>query len=137
MSVFHQNLTLLRKSKRLSQTEAGEIFGVSQDTWSRWERDREPDYEKLIQIADFFNIRTDLLITLDLTEEKVELYPVFSELPAGRRPLLQEPEVGTETNEDSPPVNVDDWAALAARLLYLEGEVAKLRQRVKELEGKM
>lgn len=138
MSYFQQNIHLLRKSKSMTQSDAAELFETNTDTWSKWEKHRDPKYDKLIEIAAYFNVNIHDLLTKDFSAVEIQYFPFFQELPAGRSGLLSEPSEKYISEEGaSPPVNVEDWAALAARLLYLEGEVAKLRQRVKELEGKM
>ena len=56
-------LALLRKSKNMSQTELGKKFGAAQNTVSQWERGtREPDYEMLQALAEFFGASTDYLL---------------------------------------------------------------------------
>lgn len=56
-------LALLRKSKNMSQTELGKKFGAAQNTVSQWERGtREPDYEMLQALAEFFGVSTDYLL---------------------------------------------------------------------------
>lgn len=58
-----KNLKRLRKQNKLSQTEAAKIFGISQTTYSDYERDiHEPPYKTLVQIADYFNTSTDFLL---------------------------------------------------------------------------
>lgn len=134
MQLFSHNLETLRVWFKLSQSEMAEKFGVTQTSYRRWENGTEPPLETIVQIADFFKIKIDDLLKKDLSAGSVHYYPVVDDLPAPRAALLQEPGHRSGKKErEAPPVSVEDWAALAARLLYLEGEVAKLRADIKAL----
>lgn len=53
----------LRIEHKLSQNELGKIINVSGQTILNWENDiYEPSIEKLIQLADYFNVTLDYLV---------------------------------------------------------------------------
>lgn len=55
----------LREEKGLMQKELGDIIGISQNTLSQYENGkREPDYETLKKIAEYFDVSTDYLLGL-------------------------------------------------------------------------
>ncbi|MCD8221681.1 MAG: helix-turn-helix domain-containing protein [Clostridiales bacterium] len=57
------NIRKLRKEHRLSQTELGEIIGVSQQIISRMERDRNRiEIDNLLSLADYFGVSTDYIL---------------------------------------------------------------------------
>lgn len=61
--MFPQRLKELRKRKKLTQTELGEIMNVSYKTVGSWERgERQPSYETAKMIADYFEVSTDYLL---------------------------------------------------------------------------
>lgn len=61
--MFGEKLKSLRKDKKLSQEDFAIIFGVGRSTVTKWERnEREPDFDTLIKIADYFNVTTDHLL---------------------------------------------------------------------------
>lgn len=63
MIKFGERLKELRTEKNLNQTELAKIFHTSQRTISSWETGyRQPDYETLVQIADYFGVSTDYLL---------------------------------------------------------------------------
>jgi transcriptional regulator with XRE-family HTH domain len=63
MSVFGERLKKLREQRSLSQEEFGRIFQVAQTTIGMYEKgNREPNFEKLKQFADFFGVSIDYLI---------------------------------------------------------------------------
>lgn len=61
--MFANNLRNLRKEKKLSQAELGEILKLSQRTISSYEnRERFPDQNTLNNIADYFQVSVDFLL---------------------------------------------------------------------------
>lgn len=58
-----ERLAAARKHSKLSQEEAATRLGVSRQTLSKWENgDGMPDSEKLILIADLYNLSLDVLL---------------------------------------------------------------------------
>ena len=63
MNYFSKNLKELRIEKGLSQQELAQIFNVTQSTVAKWESgDREPNFSILIELSNYFNISTDILL---------------------------------------------------------------------------
>ena len=61
-NIFPQRLKELRLKKGLTQTELGEKVGVKQNTFTNWENGkREPNFETLLKLADFFGVSLDWL----------------------------------------------------------------------------
>lgn len=53
----------LRKEKSITMKRLGEIIGVSEGAVSQYENGkRQPDYDILKKIADFFDVSTDYLL---------------------------------------------------------------------------
>jgi transcriptional regulator with XRE-family HTH domain len=60
-----KNLQSIRKSHKLTQKEAGEIFGISERAFQHYELGtREPPLGKIIEIAKYFNVSIDYLVGL-------------------------------------------------------------------------
>ena len=60
---FNEKLMELRKSRGLSQEEFGLKVGVSRQTVSKWELGQSyPDFQRLVQISDFFELSLDELV---------------------------------------------------------------------------
>ncbi|AOP14574.1 HTH-type transcriptional regulator Xre [Bacillus licheniformis] len=58
-----KRIAALRKEKGLSQYELADRLGFSRGKLANYEQGtREPDYETLIKIADFFEVSTDYLL---------------------------------------------------------------------------
>lgn len=63
MGNFNKILKSLRTSKGMTQDELAKILKISRSTVGMYEKgDREPDYETLESIADFFNVSIDYLL---------------------------------------------------------------------------
>lgn len=62
MEKFHEKLKVLRKEKGLTQKDIADLVHVNRVTYTNWEKgNREPNYEKLEKIADFFGVSLDWL----------------------------------------------------------------------------
>jgi len=80
--IFGKNLTTLRESKRLKQSEMPNLTGVSRATWSDYERgNTEPSFQTLLRISEFFGIEIDKLLKRDLSAECVDVHLTNSEKP--------------------------------------------------------
>ncbi len=65
LEIFAIRVKELRKQKRLSQTELGEVLGLTHKSISTIESGvRGTTIEKLILLAKFFNVSTDYLLGL-------------------------------------------------------------------------
>jgi len=80
--MFSENLKKLRKANNLTQREFAKKINVAVSTVSMWELgQREPGYDMLIKLSDFFDVEVSYLIGLsdDPTpankKETPELYP--------------------------------------------------------------
>lgn len=60
---FSENLSRLRKDKKLSMNELGEILGVTDEAVRLMEKaKRAPSFDVLCAIADYFNVSIDYLV---------------------------------------------------------------------------
>lgn len=58
-----ERLAMLRKEKGLTMKEIGNIIGVSDAAWVKYEKNRaEPSIQRLINIADYFGVSLDFLL---------------------------------------------------------------------------
>lgn len=63
MSNFSNNLKALRAQKEMSQQELANSMGISKSALNMYERgERQPNFETLELIADYFNISLDFLL---------------------------------------------------------------------------
>ena len=63
MAQFDKILKLLRNEKNMSQQELADALGISKSSINMYERGgRQPNFEVLEAIADFFNVDIDYLL---------------------------------------------------------------------------
>lgn len=75
-------LRQLRKDRKLSMKELGNVVGVAESTISQYETGkREPDFETLLKLGEFFDVSIDYLLRGNVFEgqEKVAS-PIGSDL---------------------------------------------------------
>lgn len=74
--MFPDMLSYLRKREKLTQDELARALGIARSTLASYERGlREPNFETLEAIADFFNVNMSTL----LGEEETKKQPALSE----------------------------------------------------------
>ena len=62
-NVFGEQLRRLREKKRISRKVLGELCGLSKNAIAKYEQGtREPSFETLMEIADFFGVSIDFLL---------------------------------------------------------------------------
>lgn len=63
MAQFDKILKLLRNERQLSQQELADALGISKSSINMYERgERQPNFEVLETIADYFNVDIDYLL---------------------------------------------------------------------------
>ena len=63
MIKFAERLRELRVERHLTQQEMAEFLGINPRAYQCYEGDdRRPNYEKLVALADFFQVSVDYLI---------------------------------------------------------------------------
>ncbi|MCM1194727.1 MAG: helix-turn-helix domain-containing protein [Firmicutes bacterium] len=63
MKIFAKRLIELRNQNKYTQRFMAEKLGISQPSYIRYEQDTaEPTYEKLVLIADLFDVSADYLL---------------------------------------------------------------------------
>ena len=68
------NIKYLRKKEAVSQEEFAERFGVSRQSVSKWESgESTPDILKCLEIAEYYDISLDMLVSAPLGERDVTL----------------------------------------------------------------
>ncbi|PET03963.1 transcriptional regulator [Bacillus cereus] len=70
MKTFGNIIRDLRKQKGITQKELAQSLQLSESTIGMYERnERQPDYNTLIRIADYFRVSTDFLLGRDFEAE--------------------------------------------------------------------
>jgi len=67
-----ERLRYLRESIGLSQGDLAKTLNIARTTYSGYENDiREPDFQFIIKVADFYNVTLDYLFGRQLKEEQI------------------------------------------------------------------
>lgn len=117
MSGFSDMLVYLRKREGLSQQELADKLGVTRSRIGMYETaKREPDFESLEAIADFFNVNMDTL--MGKSTPTISLIPLPSnivQLPVSRPtvPLVGQIACGTPILAEE---NIDGYVELPAHI---------------------
>ncbi|MDA2169280.1 helix-turn-helix transcriptional regulator [Bacillus cereus] len=71
MKTFGNIIRDLRKQKGITQKELAQSLQLSESTIGMYERnERQPDYNTLIRIADYFKVSTDFLLGRNFDAEE-------------------------------------------------------------------
>lgn len=71
---FPQKLKALREANHMTQAELGKCINVARATIAGYERrDRQPSHEKLLALADTFNVTIDYLLDADEDSSETEI----------------------------------------------------------------
>lgn len=109
--MFGDRLKELRESKHLKQSDLAKELGIGRTTLSNYElNNREPDFNILKKIANYFNVSTDYLLgnsTKKYLDEVDQLEQEFEELrdkmknisPSKRKKILKMIELFEEDEE--------------------------------------
>jgi transcriptional regulator with XRE-family HTH domain len=98
MGVIGKNIRKIRTVKKLSQAGFAEIFNLARPSVGAYEEERsEPKLENVIQIAHYFGISIDALLTKELTIN--DLYNFNMHLD-GNSKIEKQPEKKATTGED-------------------------------------
>lgn len=103
--MFHKRLISLRKEKKLTQHELAKQLGITRSALSQYELgNRQPDYETLQKIAEFFECSTDYLLGREnnpkpfspetFTKDDFVYLPVLGRIKAGYNLIAEQNIIG-------------------------------------------
>ncbi|QWG33335.1 helix-turn-helix domain-containing protein [Bacillus mycoides] len=84
MKTFGNILRDLRKEKKITQKELAQTLKLSESTIGMYERnERQPDYDTLNQIANYFEVTTDYLLGRAVSYKKDTSEDIFNDPKLG------------------------------------------------------
>lgn len=108
MSKIGKNIKKIRGVKKLSQSVFAEVFGLSRTTVGAYEEGRaEPKIDTILQIAKYFGVSVDALLTKEMTINEVLHFDKFGE-PFLKKDKNKSQSIATST---LPIINLDDLDA--------------------------
>lgn len=94
-------LLKLRKEKGVTQKDLAEYLQISRQAYANYEAgNRNPDFETLIKISEYFNVSVDYLLGKD-SEPQKEKPTEDGELSENRRKLIEWAQTVPEDKVDS------------------------------------
>lgn len=114
--MFAENLRDARKRKDITQKQAAEIFGVSQSTYALYEvGKREPSFETLMRMADYFGVSCDSLLGYNEKTPAVKTYSDVIRLliPVMETGLFWFGSTWNDYREELPAISSDDESICA------------------------
>lgn len=117
--MFPQRLKELRENKKMTQKELGKTMNASYQTIGSWERgERQPSYETVSQLADFFGVTTDYLYgRTDIEKNPYKLSTKETkDIAVEVQNMLDGMNTDAEINFYGEPMSDDDKELLAAAL---------------------
>lgn len=62
LNIFHERLKYLRKNNNITQKTISNYLGIHINSYQKYEQGtREPNFDTLLNIADYFNVSIDYL----------------------------------------------------------------------------
>jgi transcriptional regulator with XRE-family HTH domain len=126
-TIFGQRLKILRKLKNITQDDLAQGMNLSRATIAGYEaRGKQPDFEKLIWLAKYFDVTTDYL--LGLTDQMNIQDAKAVNMPSGIRMLLEDKSIFNLF------CDYDEWTIKERQLLkhMLEGQKALRKSRLEK-----
>lgn len=119
MSVFGDNIKLLRKRKKRSQEEVATALEITRSSLSGYENGvAEPNYATLLKLSEYFNISTDKLLMVELSalseSQMAELERGFEVDLTGSRLRVLATTVNSDNEENIELVPVEAKAGYTA-----------------------
>jgi len=101
MSVIGKNIKTIRTIKHISQAEFADIFDISRASIGAYEEGRaEPRLETIINIANYFSISIDTLLTKALSVAEFREFDITSD----REPKEEIPESDRDLSKEDTPL---------------------------------
>ncbi|MFD2924207.1 helix-turn-helix domain-containing protein [Halobacillus naozhouensis] len=129
--MLKNRLISLRKSKNKTQQELADLLGISRPAYTAYERgNRNPDYETLSKLADYYGVTTDYLLgRSDNHYNEVNENKDFDSIQEINR-LLDKYEI-----DDMSFFDIEKWKSMSPeQIRELESYFQYLVQKSKELE---
>lgn len=101
-NIFGTNLRRLRNSQSLSLSALGKELGVTASAISSWELgNKEPNYDMLQKLANYFKVSTDYLLSYEKFESEAqkkeivsqlanEIYERYKNVPDSKKPMVKQ-----------------------------------------------
>lgn len=133
MNFFSKNLKYLRKAAELTQNDLAKEVSKQNTSISNWEKGNStPGIDDIILLSKYFNVRLDLLLTVDIEKAGLIGGPLKDDPDENPREYDTFDFPDQQVNEPEEPL----LTKVLGELKKLNGNVGKLRVEVKKkIEG--
>jgi transcriptional regulator with XRE-family HTH domain len=98
MSFIGKNIRKIRTIKKLSQQDFAKIFNLARPSVGAYEEERaEPKIDTVIQIAQYFGLSVDVLLTKELTINELYKFDIFRNINDDLPAIVDKDEVKEQT----------------------------------------
>ena len=125
-------LTSLRKEKKRTQQDMADFLGITRPAYTAYERGtRQPDYETLEKLADYFNVPTDYLLgrtnspTLTEKDEK----DIAKRMKKMKEDLLAANKEGDGLSFMGDPMSEEAIESLLEAIEYAERQTVRINKK--------
>lgn len=131
MSKFNERFRKLKDESELSSKELAQELGVAPSTLSYYLKDREPNYDMLIKIADYFDVTIDWLV--GRTDSRSSVYSALDEEIAN---TIVKNEYKDISKYDITPLSIfkDDYFRTQDKFIELMSFFYTVLQKLEELQ---
>ena len=71
---FVENLKRLRQMNHLTQQQIADLININRGSYSNWEKGkREPSFNNLVKLAEFFNVSVDKLLDVKIEDNQTAI----------------------------------------------------------------
>lgn len=131
MNKFNERFRMLKEESDLSSKELSQELGIAPSTLSYYLKDREPNYDMLIKIADYFNVTIDWLV--GRTDARSSVYAALDEEITN---TIIKNDVANISKEDVTPLSIykSDYLKAQEKLIELMSFYYTLLHKLEDLE---
>lgn len=131
MSKFNERFRKLKDESELSSKELAKELGIAPSTLSYYLKDREPNYDMLIKIADYFDVTIDWLVGRN--DSRSSVYTALDEEIAN---TIIKNEYKDISKDDITPLSIfkDDYFRTQEKFIELMSFFYTVLQKLEELQ---
>ncbi|MDI3508754.1 MAG: hypothetical protein PWP48_1345 [Clostridiales bacterium] len=123
--MLYERLVKLRKERKMTQEELANILGISRSALSLYETNkRQPDFQTICRLADFFNVSVDYL--LDRTDDRHGVAGAVYKPDNTSNSILRDPDIRRALDELD-HITAEEKESLLTHLYGIKSKRQRLR----------
>lgn len=123
--MLYERLVELRKERKMTQEELANVLGISRSALSLYETDkRQPDFQTICRLADFFNVSVDYL--LGRTDDRYGVASTTYKAGNKADSILRDPDI-REALDELDYITADEKESLLTHLYGIKSKRQRAR----------